>query len=227
MALDIFSNFDDHNKVTLATISPLLIWTPLLLLHKLKYWRTTSPYTAFYLTWTGTISNIITRTQARKIGASYSFFVTWRTLILWLNLMGLVPYVFRLTRHLAINLRLALPIWLLLVIISTTFNLNNYLSHFQPIGSPAPLNPFLCIIELIRNLVRPITLAVRLAANLRTGHIIFALLGRAFTRSSFITSAFLLTTGFFYTFFEGAVCIIQTYIFTLLPTLYRDDHPSS
>lgn len=227
MALDIFSNFDDHNKIWFYFSSPLFIWIPLLLVPSIKYWRYVSQQNSLQNRWTSIIYIIVSRTQARKIGMSYSIFIRWTLLVIWLNLTGLVPYVFRMTRHLALNLSLTLPIWVIIVLIRSSFNLNNYLSHFQPIGSPAPLNPFLCLIELVRNLVRPITLAVRLAANLRTGHIMLTLLGTAFTKASLIMLPIILILGTFYTIFEIAICIIQTYIFTLLPTLYTDDHPTN
>jgi F-type H+-transporting ATPase subunit a len=84
------------------------------------------------------------------------------------------------------------------------------------------LNPLLCLIELVRNLVRPITLAVRLTANLTTGHILIGLAGTAFNTSSLFI--LILIIGSFYFLFEMAVCIIQAYIFTLLPTLYTNDY---
>ena len=102
---------------------------------------------------------------------------------------------------------------------SITYNLGDFLAHLQPVGSPAFLNPFLCVIELVRLLVRPLTLAVRLTANLRTGHILIALLG-----TGFIGSSLVLLGGIFYFMFEMVICMIQAYIFTLLPTLYSDDH---
>jgi len=101
-----------------------------------------------------------------------------------------------------------------------------FLAHFQPIGSPTLLNPFLSIIELIRNVVRPITLAVRLTANLTTGHILMALLGIAFTgRTNIFIRTIILIIGIFYFMFEIVVCIIQRYIFRLISTLYMDEHP--
>lgn len=142
-----------------------------------------------------------------------------------LNLLGLVPYVFRLTSHLAVNLALSLPLWVIIVFMSITYDLGSFLAHLQPIGSPAALNPFLCVIELVRLLVRPITLAVRLTANLSTGHILIALLGVGFVNSGLVTGAVILFLGIFYFIFEIGVCLIQAYIFTLLPTLYLDEHP--
>jgi F-type H+-transporting ATPase subunit a len=108
---------------------------------------------------------------------------------------------------------------------SITYDIGSFLAHLQPIGSPAALNPFLCVIELVSLLVRPITLAVRLTANLSTGHILMALLGVGFVNSGVVRGLVILFLGIFYFIFEIGVCFIQAYIFTLLPTLYLDEHP--
>lgn len=105
------------------------------------------------------------------------------------------------------------------------YDLGGFLSHLQPIGSPDVLSPFLCLIELVSNLVRPFTLAVRLTANLRTGHILIRLLGLGFIKRGFYGRGFILIVGLFYFIFEIGVCLIQSYIYTLLPTLYVDEHP--
>ena len=101
-----------------------------------------------------------------------------------------------------------------------------FISHLQPLGSPVLLNPFLCLIELVRNLVRPLTLSVRLTANLSTGHILIALSGIRFVNGGLLVGFFVLVVGLFYFLFELGVCFVQGYIFTLLPTLYVDEHPS-
>jgi F0F1-type ATP synthase membrane subunit a len=68
-------------------------------------------------------------------------------------------------------------------------------------------------------------LAVRLTANLTTGHILIGLLGVAFTKANMTSEIIILIVGIFYFLFELAVCVIQAYIFTLLPSLYIDEHP--
>lgn len=109
---------------------------------------------------------------------------------------------------------------------SMRFDLSSFLAHLQPIGSPSFLNPFLCVIELVSLCVRPITLSVRLTANLTTGHILIALLGSSFFGSGFFVLCLVGFVGAFYFIFEIAVCFIQSYIFTLLSVLYIDDHPT-
>lgn len=90
-------------------------------------------------------------------------------------------------------------------------NPSRFIAHLVPTGTPLLLAPFLVLIESIRIGVRPLTLAVRLTANIITGHIIISIITRPIFTS-------------FYMIFEGTICIVQAYIFTLLPTLYIDEH---
>jgi len=96
-----------------------------------------------------------------------------------------------------------------------------------PGGAPDWLNPFLVIVETISIVVRPITLSVRLVANIRAGHIVLRLIGIYASSYIFISTArfvTLLGIQVGYIMFEMGICIIQGYIFCLLITLYADDH---
>jgi len=137
-----------------------------------------------------------------------------------------VPYVLSLRSHLVINLAVSLPLWLSIVSVGLFYDFVGFISHLQPLGSPVLLNPFLCLIELVRNLVRPLILSVRLTANLRTGHILMALSGISFVNGRFLVGFFVLRVGLFYFIFELGVCFVQSYIFTLLLILYVDEDPS-
>lgn len=95
-------------------------------------------------------------------------------------------------------------------------------------GAPAVLNPFLVLVETVSLIVRPITLSVRLAANMGAGHIVLCLVGRYLRRGFFCYSFFpvflLMGISVFYFLFEVGVCLIQAYIFFLLLNLYGDEH---
>lgn len=146
-----------------------------------------------------------------------------------INLSGLIPYVFSPTRHLAVSLSLGLPLWLSLIVSAVVYNPSSVIAGLLPMGAPAPLNPFLVIIETVSIMVRPITLSVRLTANIRAGHIVLTLIGNYLTASFFISSifsiAFLVSIQILYTIFEFGIRLIQAYIFCLLITLYSDEHP--
>lgn len=81
----------------------------------------------------------------------------------------------------------------------------------------------------MRIIVRPITLSVRLVANIRAGHIVLRLIGIYASSYVFISGGgflMLLRIQVFYIIFEMGICVIQAYIFCLLLTLYADDHTS-
>ena len=174
----------------------------------------------------GVVSGLVVRRIGKEVGGSFAVFSSLFLFLVFLNVFGLVPYVFSLRSHLAINLAVSLPLWLSIVSIGLCYDFVGFISHLQPLGSPVLLNPFLCLIELVRNLVRPLTLSVRLTANLRTGHILMALSGISFVNGRFLVGFLVLRVGLFYFIFELGVCFVQSYIFTLLPTLYVDEHPS-
>jgi len=225
MAIDIFSTFDDHNKVLIDAY--ILIWITLITLCVLlikKIWFTSSKL-SFFNTIKSVVSELVARRNIKTILGSSSLITAIITTVLTLNLFGLTPYTFRATRHLVINLRLALILWLHILIKRIRFNLSEFLAHLQPLGAPAIISPFLCLIELVRLIVRPLTLAVRLTANLRTGHILIRLLGTGIVRSPLPVRILLIALGSAYCIFEIGVCFVQAYIFSLLPTLYADEHP--
>lgn len=133
------------------------------------------------------------------------------------NLIGLLPYVFTSSAHLSFSLRLALPTWLSLIIFGWIFNYNKILAHIVPMGTPNLLMPFIVIIESIRNLIRPGSLAVRLSANIIAGHLMITLLGNNvnFTILIIIILLFIILI-----IFELAVRLIQSYVFITLLRLY-------
>lgn len=148
-------------------------------------------------------------------------------IVVILNMLGLFPYTFRVTRHLLFTLRIGLPIWILLIISRTIKSIKATIAHLLPEGAPDWLNPFLVLIESSRIIVRPITLSFRLAANISAGHIVLGLIGIYAAASWFNripVFLILLSLIIRYLLFEVAICLIQGYIFFLLLTLYANDH---
>lgn len=101
-------------------------------------------------------------------------------IVLFLNIRGLTPHIFRVTSHIVRNFSGSSIIWWGLLTMSFFFSYRKSLTHFAPVGTPRYLMPFLILIEMVRALARPFTLAIRLTANLRTGHILITLLGESF-----------------------------------------------
>ena len=142
------------------------------------------------------------------------------TIIITNNLIGLTPYIFTPSAHLSFTLALSLPIWFTTILIAWKNNANNLLVHLIPAGTPLILIPFIVLIETVRNLIRPITLSVRLAANMIAGHLLLILLSSAITNLTIFTALPLIVSQTALTILEIAVACIQAYVFRVLTTLY-------
>lgn len=94
------------------------------------------------------------------------------------------------------------------------------LAHLVPLGTPPVLMPFMVLIETVSNVIRPGTLAVRLAANMIAGHLLLVLLGNQGPSLSSSLLRVLLITQILLLTLESAVAIIQSYVFAVLATLY-------
>ena len=135
------------------------------------------------------------------------------------NFMGLFPYVFTGSRHLRYTVALALPLWLGAILWSWTFQYNHMFTHLVPPGTPGALIALMVIIETVSNLIRPGALAVRLAANIVAGHLLLSLLGGATSSLFSVVMVILLLL----VVLECAVACIQSYVFTILRTLYLNE----
>lgn len=157
----------------------------------------------------------------KKINKGTSFiFISIFSIIIFNNFLGLFPYIFTRTSHLSFTLTLALPIWLRFIIFGWINNTQHIFAHLVPQGTPPILMPFIVCIETIRNLIRPGTLAVRLAANMIAGHLLLTLLGSTGPHLILPLIRLLIRAQIILLILESAVAIIQSYVFAVLRTLY-------
>nr|YP_002261343.1 ATP synthase F0 subunit 6 [Gryllotalpa pluvialis]ACG59300.1 ATP synthase F0 subunit 6 [Gryllotalpa pluvialis] len=150
-------------------------------------------------------------------------FTSLFSFILFNNFMGLYPYIFTSSSHLSFTLALALPLWLSFMIFGWINNTQHMFAHLVPQGTPPILIPFMVCIETISNLIRPGTLAVRLAANMIAGHLLLTLLGNTGNSLSFTMLNCLILGQLALLILESAVAIIQSYVFAVLTTLYSSE----
>jgi len=115
-------------------------------------------------------------------------------------------------------------LWLSFMLYGWINHINHIFAHLVPLSTPNILIPFIVLIESIRNIIRPGTLAVRLSANIIAGHLLITLLGNQATSSisSMLLVIVLLTQVALLTL-ECAVSIIQAYVFAVLSTLYSSE----
>lgn len=138
------------------------------------------------------------------------------------NVPGLIPYIFTASRHPSFTLTLALPFWLGHILIGILKVPTPILAHLVPISTPTFLVPFIVVVEIIRSIIRPLTLAVRLAANIIAGHLLMALLGGIASRN-LIVLTFIIIGLITLFLLELAVRIIQAYVFRVLSTLFINE----
>jgi len=143
--------------------------------------------------------------------------------IIFNNTIGLIPYVFTRTRHIAMTLSLALPLWLSFILYGWINHINHIFTHLVPQGTPGPLIIFIVLIETVRNVIRPGTLAIRLAANIIAGHLLLTLLGNQGPRITLTLISGLIITQILLLILESAVALIQSYVFVVLRVLYSSE----
>ena len=112
-----------------------------------------------------------------QLGAKYfPFVLSIFTMLAVLNLLGLCPYVFTPTVHIAMTLGIAVSVMVGVTVLGVRKFGLNYLSILVPGGIPLVISPFLIIVETASYLIRAISLGVRLAANISAGHLLFSIL---------------------------------------------------
>ncbi|MBN9499142.1 MAG: F0F1 ATP synthase subunit A [Alphaproteobacteria bacterium] len=156
----------------------------------------------------------------------FPFFFTLFMFVLFGNLVGLIPGAFTFTSHIVVTFTMALIIFLTITLIGFARHGTHFLSLFFPSGAPLATAPILIPIEVISYMSRPISLSVRLFANMTVGHIILK-----------IFAGFVISLGAFFVIpgvvpfsvlvgimaLEFFVAALQAYIFTILACIYLHD----
>lgn len=148
--------------------------------------------------------------------------------VLFANLLGLMPYNFTITSHIFTTLTLSLTMFIGTIIISLYYNKLNYFKFFVPKGiDNKPLKFFLIFIEVISYIIRPFSLAIRLFANMLAGHTLLYILNTflVYVTSKKVFALFLLPMLIIFMVFmlEFAIAFIQAYVFTTLLVIYIND----
>lgn len=221
MIINIFSIFDPTTSIT-TSLNWIRISIIFLLLPR-QFWIIPSRLTIF---WTIIINYIF---NEFKVIISYSFsnliiFIRLIFIIFFNNFLGLFPYIFTSTRHIRFCISLSFSLWLRIILYRIINYFNILMTHLTPQGTPTLLIPFIVIIESIRLLIRPITLSIRLTANIIAGHLLLSLLGSSGQLiSRIIILNIILFSQILLFILEISVSIIQAYVFSILSTLYRRD----
>nr|YP_010470980.1 ATP synthase F0 subunit 6 [Allogalathea elegans]UVF62809.1 ATP synthase F0 subunit 6 [Allogalathea elegans] len=187
------------------------------------FWVSPSRWSLLWAKINSTLHNEFLTILGPAHKTSTIIFISLFSMIVFNNALGLLPYVFTSTSHLAITLTLSLPLWLTFMIYGWYNHTQHMFAHMVPLGTPTILMPFMVLIETISNIIRPATLAVRLAANMMAGHLLLTLLGGTGPSLSVSLVSILLFTQILLLLLESAVAVIQSYVFAVLSTLFSSE----
>lgn len=159
----------------------------------------------------------------------YGYFPLKLTLFLFIlfsNILGMTLYSFTVTSHALVTFGLAFVFFIGIVIIGVVTQKMKFLNTFVPAGSPLFLLPFMVIIEIISYLSRPVSLAIRLFANMMSGHALLAILANftfVISKKNLLIGAipFILIVGIIG--LEAMIALLQAYVFTVLLCIYLRD----
>lgn len=177
----------------------------------------------------GFIANMVRENVGLEGRKYFPFIFTLFMVVLLGNLLGMIPGSFTYTSHLAVTGALALVVFFMTTIIGFARHGVKFFTFFCPEGVPVFLWPLIIPIEILSFLIRPVTLSVRLFANMMAGHLILkvfagfsvAMLGLggigylASTVPMFFNAALI---GF-----EILIALLQAYVFTVLSCTYLKD----
>ena len=169
------------------------------------------------------VANMISDTAGSKARPYFPFIFSLFMFVLFCNMVGMLPYSFTVTSHIIVTLIMALFIFIAVTIIGFIKHGFKYLSIFVPSGVPALLLPLITIIEIISYLSRPVSLSVRLFANMMAGHTMLKVFG-GFVVSLGILGGWLpLSFSVALTGLEILVAFLQAYVFAILTCIYLND----
>ena len=143
-------------------------------------------------------------------------------IVLFGNVLGLVPYSFTYTSHIIVTVVLALLIFVTVVLLSIKNHGLGFFKMFFPKGAPIAMAPLIVPIEILSYVFRPISLSVRLFANMMAGHVMLQLFA-GFTIALGLFGVLPLTFVVLLTGFEIIVALLQAYVFALLTSIYLKD----
>ncbi len=169
------------------------------------------------------IAKMINDTAGSKAKPYFPFIFTLFMFVLLCNMIGMLPYSFTVTSHIIVTLVMALFVFIAVTIIGFFKHGLKYLSIFVPKGVPVVLLPLITIIEIISYLSRPVSLSVRLFANMMAGHTMLKVFGSFVISLGLLGGWLPLSFSVALTGLEILVAFLQAYVFAILTCIYLND----
>jgi F-type H+-transporting ATPase subunit a len=175
------------------------------------------------------VSNTLKENAGEEARPYFPVIFTLFMFVLMCNLLGMIPYQFTATSHIIVTFALAAAVFLGVTLIGLVKHGIKFFGLFLPHGTPWWIAPLIIIIELLAYLSRPISLSIRLTANMVAGHLLLKIVAGFVV--SMIASGIILSIVSVIPFalivvltgFEIGIAILHAYVFTLLTCVYLND----
>ena len=169
------------------------------------------------------VAKMINDTAGSNAKPFFPFIFTLFMFVLFCNMVGMLPYSFTVTSHIIVTFILAAIVFVGVTIIGFIKHGIKYLELFVPKGVPIILLPLIIVIEIISYLSRPVSLSVRLFANMMAGHTMLKVFG-GFVLSLGLLGGWLpLSFSVALIGLEILVAFLQAYVFAILTCIYLND----
>ncbi len=175
------------------------------------------------------VQNLVVGQVGEEGKRFFPFVFTLFMFVLFGNMLGMLPYAFTYTSHIAVTFTLAAIVFVLITVVALVLHGKKFFGYFFPEGAPIWLAPIIIPVEIVSYLSRPISLSIRLFANMVAGHVmlkVFAtfvvLLGGLGAIGPFV-AALPLAVNIALVGFELLVAFLQAYVFAILTSIYLHD----
>ena len=169
------------------------------------------------------ITKMINDTAGSNAKSFFPFIFTLFMFVLFCNMVGMLPYSFTVTSHIVVTFVLAAIVFVGVTVLGFIKHGIKYLELFVPKGVPVMLLPLIIIIEIISYLSRPVSLSVRLFANMMAGHTMLKVFGGFVISLGLLGGWLPLSFSVALTGLEILVAFLQAYVFAILTCIYLND----
>jgi len=169
------------------------------------------------------VANMVRENAGREGMQYFPFIFSLFIFILFLNMLGMVPYSFTVTSHIIVTFALAAMVFLFVIAVGFIKNGPGFLKLFVPSGVPIAMLPLITVLEVFSFFIRPISLSVRLFANMMAGHMMLKVFAYFVVGLGLLGGWAPLLFMVAFTGLEFLVAFLQAFVFTVLTCIYLND----
>ncbi len=171
------------------------------------------------------VSGIVDQQIQHKSAKMFPYIFALFMFIMLGNIIGLIPGSFSFTSQLVITMGMAFMVWIASIIVGFVVQGRHFFRHFCPEGMPIYIAPFFVLVEIMSFCFRPVSLGIRLFANMLSGHIMIEVMASFAVSLAGIfmfdpASAVPVIANVFLNVFKLVVCVLQAYVFSVLSCIY-------